>query len=271
MKKSLILAFAVALAPSLRAEGPADEVTAAVKKLAESANYSWTVSSPAPEGSNRGGSSSEGKLEKDGIVCLKSTFGDRTTETLIKAGKVAIKTEDGWKSGEELASAPRPDGGGDAGGRRGGRGGFGGGFAARMAQNFKAPAVDAGELASGAKELKKDGDVISGELSEEAAKARLAFGGGRRGGGGGGGGGGPTIEGAKGTVKFWIKDGVLAKYEVKASGSFTNNNGESRDFDRTTITEIKDVGSTKLEVPDEAKAKLSGESKPVEAPKKDSN
>jgi hypothetical protein len=34
-------------------------------------------------------------------------------------------------------------------------------------------------------------------------------------------------------------------------------NGNDVEIDRTTTTEIKDVGSTKVEIPDEAKKKLS--------------
>jgi hypothetical protein len=36
-----------------------------------------------------------------------------------------------------------------------------------------------------------------------------------------------------------------------------NLNGEDRDVDRTTTVEFKDVGTTKLEVPEAAKKKLS--------------
>lgn len=244
----------MAFAPFVRAEdAPADAVKAAAKKLGET-SYSWTTSTPAPEGSDRGGSSSEGKTEKDGPVVLKSTMGQRTTEVVIKAGKAAVKTDDGWKSGAELAAA-RGDGNNGGGGRR-----FGGGaFAARMAETYKAPSAEAAALAGGVKELKKDGDTITGDLTEEAAKERLTFGRGR---GGNGGGNGPTISGAKGTVKFWVKDGVLAKYEVALEGKFEFD-GNSRDMKRTTTTEIKEVGTTKLEVPSEAAEKLKGE-KPAE-------
>ena len=251
-----MLAFTLALTPLLRAEGPADDVKAAAKKLAESANYSWTTSSPGQEG--RGGMSIEGKTDKSGMACIKSTFGDRSTELVIKSGKVAVKTEEGWKSGEELTAA----GAGGAGSGGGGGRRFGGGFAARMAQNFKAPATEAETLVTGAKELKKDGNIISGELTEETAKQRLSFGGARRGGDSNNAAPGPAN--AKGSVKFWIKDGVLAKYEVSVSGTFERN-GESRDINRITTTEIKDAGTTKLEIPSEASAKLtSGEAKPEE-------
>ncbi len=245
MKKYLITAISLAFAPVLFAEGPADDVKAAAKKLAES-GYSWTISNPGRDGGP--GMSVEGKAGKDGVVCLKNTYGDRSTETIIKAGKAAVKTEDGWKSGEELAAAR--DGGG------GGRG-FGG-LAARMAENYKTPAAEIATLLEGTKDLKKDGDAISGDLTEEAAKQRLTFGGrgGRRPGGGGDNAQRPEPTNAKGTVKFWIKDGALAKYELTVSGSIAGRDGESRDINRTSTVEFKDVGTTKLEIPAEAASKL---------------
>jgi hypothetical protein len=36
-----------------------------------------------------------------------------------------------------------------------------------------------------------------------------------------------------------------------------DRNGDDRDIDRTTTVEIKDVGSTKITVPNEAKSKMS--------------
>lgn len=39
-------------------------------------------------------------------------------------------------------------------------------------------------------------------------------------------------------------------------GTVSGRNGEDREIDRTTTTEIKDVGSTKVQVPDAAKKKL---------------
>jgi len=113
---------------------------------------------------------------------------------------------------------------------------------------MKAPAAQAEDLAGKVKELKKDGEAYVGELTEDGAKAQLSF-------GGRAGGNGPEISGAKGSVKFWIKDGVLAKYELKVKGTMSFN-GNDRDIDRTTTVEIKDIGSTKIEVSDEAKKKL---------------
>ncbi|MCI0535250.1 MAG: hypothetical protein L0Z50_08480, partial [Verrucomicrobiales bacterium] len=105
------------------------------------------------------------------------------------------------------------------------------------------------ELVGRVKELKKDGDAYSGDLTEEGAKALLSF-------GGRGGGGGANVSNAKGSAKFWVKDGVLSKYQYNVKGSVSFG-GNDRDVDRTTTTEIKDVGSTKVEVPEDAKKKLS--------------
>ena len=74
--------------------------------------------------------------------------------------------------------------------------------------------------------------------------------------GGRGGANAPEISGAKGSVKFWVKDGLLSKYEIKVQGKVTVN-GNDREVDRTTKIEIKDIGSTKIEVPEDAKKKLS--------------
>jgi hypothetical protein len=65
----------------------------------------------------------------------------------------------------------------------------------------------------------------------------------------------PEISNAKGSAKFWIKDGLLSKYEFKVSGKISFD-GNDREVDRATTVEIKDVGTTKVEIPEEAKKKL---------------
>jgi hypothetical protein len=161
------------------------------------------------------------------------TMRDNTIEAVKKSEKGAIKTQDGWQSLSEATS-------GDPGPAT---------FIARRMQNFKAPAAQAEDLAGKTKELKQDGDVYSGELTEEGAKSQLMF-------GGRAGGNGPEISGAKGSVKFWVKDGVLSKYEIKVKGTVSFN-GNDRDVDRTTTVDIKDIGSTKIQVPEGAQKKLS--------------
>jgi len=119
-----------------------------------------------------------------------------------------------------------------------------------MATTFRAPAAQATEAVDKVKELKKDGDAYSADLTEEGAKDLMSFAGRR-----GGNNQGPQISSAKGNIKFWVKDGALAKFQYTVEGKMTFN-GEDRDVNRTTTTEIKDVGSTKVEIPADAKPKL---------------
>jgi hypothetical protein len=225
---------------------PKEDVKAAAAKLGEAANYSWvsTPKSDAPAGGGgqgrRGQSGpTEGKTEKGGVTHLVVKFGEMSVEAALKGEKMAMKSQDGWKAVEASA-----EGAGGKGGQRDPSA-----FFARSLRNFKAPAAQAVELADKAKELKTEGDAIVGEMTEEGAKSLASFG------GRGGGGQGPQIAGAKGTVKYWLKDGVLVKYEYNVQGKMTIQDREI-DINRTTTVEIKDVGSTKIELPEEAKSKL---------------
>jgi hypothetical protein len=232
MKTNVVFGFTVMLAGSIFAAdaNPKDDVTNAAKKLAEKPNYSWKTTVVVPEDAPFRPGPTEGKTEKDGFTRVKLSFGDNTTEFVLKGDKAAVTNPDGgWQALSELDDSEGP-----------------GWFLSRMIRNFRAPAVQAGEIAASAKELKKDGDVYSGDLTEEGAKSLLLF---RRG-------GQATASNAKGSVKFWVKDGVLAKYEFKVTGTVSFN-GNDMDVDRTTTVEIKEVGTTKVEVPEEAKKKLS--------------
>jgi hypothetical protein len=229
MKTSIVFGIIALTAASLVAaeSSPKDDVTSAAKALGEKASYSWKTTVAVPAESRFHPGPTEGKTEKDGATRVKMTFGDNTTEFVMQGGKSAVHTEDGgWQSLSELDDQ--------------GPGRFLGG----MIRNFRAPAAQASELAAQSKELKKDGDVYSADLTDEGAKALLQFRGGNA-----------TVSDAKGSVKFWVKDGILTKYEFKVAGKVSFN-GNDRDVDRTTAVEIKDVGATKVEVPDEAKKKL---------------
>ena len=221
-------------ASAMVAQGAArEEVDAAAKKLADAKSYAWTAKT---EG-GFGGGTTEGKSEKDGFVVLTLNAFNNTIEAVKKGDKGAIKLDEGWKSLEEAAE------GGEQGQPNRGR------FAAMMVRNYKAPAAVAQQLLAAAKEVKQSGETFEAELTEAGAKEMLSFRGRR-------GGDGPQINGAKGTAKFWVKDGALSKIEYSLQGS-VNFNGEDRDIDRTTTVEIKDVGTAKAEVPEEAKKKAS--------------
>jgi hypothetical protein len=234
MKTHIMFGTAVLLAASVLAvnAGPKDELNAAAKKLADQDNYAWKQTTENAGGGGFGGGTTEGKIEKEGYLWLTTTMRDTSVEAVKKGDKGALKTQEGWQSLSDATSGdPGP-----------------GMFLARRLQNFKAPAAQARDLVDGVKELQKEGDVYRGEFTEDGAKSQLMF--------GGRGGNGPQVSGAKGSVKFWVKDGMLTRYEIKVQGKVSFN-GNDRDVDRTTTVEIKDVGSTKVQVPAEAKAKLS--------------
>ena len=224
MKQQLIFGTIMIAATSLLAADAKDEVTKAAKKLAQAGGYSWKSTIEGGQARFRG--PTEGKLSKDGTTHLVMTRGENKVEAYLKGEKGAIKAGDEWQSLSEVGEDNQRMA-----------------FLVRTLKTFKNPAEQAQDLASKTKELKKDEDTYSGDLTDEGAKQVLTRG---RGEG----------SDAKGSVKFWIKDGQLSKYEFKIQGKLSVN-GNDVDVDRTTTTEIKDVGSTKVEVPDDAKKKLS--------------
>jgi hypothetical protein len=236
-KHAWFLTLALMSAPLFAADStPQDEVKAAAKKLGD--NYSWKTTVENAGGRGFGGGPAEGKTAA-GSTWVSLTRRDTTVEAYLSGtNKGAIKTDEGWRS---LTEATQDDGGG---------GGFNPtSWTARMLQNYKTPATQATELAGYAQDLKKDGESISGTLSEAGAKSMLTFRPRE-------GGDGPEVRNAKGTVKFWVKDGQLTKYEFKVQGTVSFNDND-REVDRTTTVELKDVGATKVEVPAEVKPKLS--------------
>ncbi|MGE5609917.1 MAG: hypothetical protein ACM359_11735 [Bacillota bacterium] len=217
---------------ALAADAGKDTVGAAAKKLADASSYSWKTTTEMGGNSQFRPGPTEGKTEKGGLTYVTMARGDNTTEIVMQGTKGAVKTDDGWKSLEEM-SQDNQQGPGR--------------FMARMVQNFKAPAAQAQDLLGKVQDLKEADGAYVGDLTEEGAKSFMTF--------GRGGANAPEISGAKGSAKFWVKDGALTKFEYRVQGKMTFNNNE-RDIDRTTTTEIKDIGSTKIDVPEEAKKKI---------------
>lgn len=217
------------------ADDPKDELTKAAKALADKPNYSWTVTTVVPEDAQFKPGPAEGKADKEGMLSFSQSFGPGTMQIFKNGDKATMSNQDGgWDS---LADMEKDEGFGR--------------FRALMTKNLMAPAEDVIDMVKYLKDVKKDGDAYSAELTEEGAKGMIGFG--RRGGGTVD--GGPKVLSAKATAKFWVKDGLLAKMEVKVDGSM-DFGGNEVPVVRTTTTEIKDIGSTKIEVPEAAKAKL---------------
>jgi hypothetical protein len=109
--------------------------------------------------------------------------------------------------------------------------------------------------------VKGDYMIVNGafaaDLSPETLTSLISMGrGGRRGGGGGDATKGPPApKDAKGSVKFWLTDGVLTKVELHLTATIEGRNGDI-DIDRTTVTEFKNIGTTKVEAPADALKKL---------------
>jgi hypothetical protein len=232
LKTILFGALVATTAASLFAADAKEELTKAAKALADKPNYSWKTTVVVPESAQFKPGPTEGKADKEGTAYLTMSFGDNMTEAVIKGDKATYTNQDGdWQLAEE---------GGEGRGR----------FMGAMLRNYKAPAAQVLDIVNSVKELKKEGDAYSGDLTEEGAKTLMSFRGRRAGGEG------PQVKDAKGNAKFWVKDGVLSKYQYKVTGAM-NFNGNDVDVDRTTTTEIKDVGTTKVVVPEAAKKKLS--------------
>jgi hypothetical protein len=228
-------------AGSLLAADPKDDVKAAAAALGSAANYTWQTTVDMGANSPFQPGPTDGKTEKDGFTTVSMTFGDNTSMVVLKGTNAAVQSPDnGWQT---VAEATQGGGGG---------GGFNPGMMmVRQAQNLKLPAVEAANLAGLAGDLKADSGKITGDLTTDGVKSLMSFGGfGRRGGGPP-----PDITNPKGTVTFWVADGKLTKYQFHVSGSM-DRGGQPFDMDRTTTVAIKDVGTTKVEVPDDAKKKL---------------
>jgi len=164
--------------------------------------------------------------------------GDNTYEGAFRGDRGISKTEQGWRF---LADAASRAGGGD-------RRADPTAAIARMLLTFRTPAVDAQELAGKAKELTKSGDTFTAELTEESARTLLPVGGRR-------GGSGPSVTDARGKVTFFTKEGVLVRYEYTVQGT-VEANGKRRLIEQTTTTSVKGIGSTRLDLPAEAKLKI---------------
>ncbi len=212
---------------------PKDDVRDAVKKLADGGNYTWTATLEAQFGAG----TTKGKTDKTDGTFYTVTRGDNSNDFAVLNGKGAIKGDDGWKTADDVA----------ANGQGMSR------FTAAQLRNYKTPADQALEYLNKIDNIQKTDDGYTADLSPEMVKQLAAFRGRR--GGGGNGATPPEITDPKGSIKVWIKDGAITK-TVMFLGGTVSFNGNDVQIDRTTTTEYSDIGSTKVEIPAEAKTAL---------------
>ena len=233
-----------------------DDLQAAFQKLSDSANYSWSADTENANGPGFGAGTTEGQTEKDGFTHYTIPTRDGTTDVYTKGDKAAIKTDSGWQLASEILANADQNGGG------GGGGGFDPNvFMARRVQTMKPPAEQAISEIGNLTNIQSTADGFSADFTQDGAKQLLTFG--RRrpanadnnNNGGGNNFPTPDISNAKADLKVTVKDGVVTQTVLHVSGTVSFN-GNDRDIDRTTTTTFKDVGSTTVTVPDDAKAKL---------------
>src|SRR5262245_40613628 len=195
MKITRTIVWLVLVCASLGAADPGEKefVAAAANKLGEQPNYSWKSTTQIPEGAQFRPGPMEGRTEKGGFTYVTTTLRDNPLEMALKGGKTAVLSEGEWKLATEFDSTQGT-----------------GRLVARIVQRFRAPAGQAVELADAARSLKQDGDALVGEFTDEGAKAQLQA---RTG----------SAKEAAGSVRFWLKDGILTKYEFKLKGKIERN------------------------------------------------
>lgn len=208
------------------------EVKKALESLGAEPNYSWssTTKSDPPTSIIRLGPTA-GKTELNGYTYFGFTLDGNLVEVALHGSKSAIKTESAWESSQELTGDRQ--------------------WMARRLQAFKPPVAEAEELLRMTKTLRNQkGGILSGDLSPEGVRELLlsrsrneiAV---------------RVPAGAKGSVKFWVKGGRLVKFEYNLQGKIVLlDHQQEFKVNRTTVVEISHIGSTRIQLPDEAKKKL---------------
>lgn len=231
MKQILASCLVAALATAYAYAGPVDDVKAAAKKLGDATNYSWSAKMENANGGGFGAGTATGVTEKGGCTVFTREFNGTTMQSVRKGDAVVLQNMEGaWVTREEMMQQ-------FGGGGRPARGGF---------FDVQTPAESLVSLAEGAAaDLTATDGVYSGSLSTEEAAKLMTF-------------GLMTPKNPSAAVKIWLKDGTVTKYQLHLKGAFVGPDGQERPVDRINTTEITNVGSTKVTVPEGAKAKLGG-------------
>lgn len=203
-------------------------VQQAITRLAEQPNYSWIASTRISE---RGAASQGpliGQAERNGYTYFKLSLGENTMEAAFHGRNSAIKTDEGWQSSIEL------DGDRE--------------WIARRLSAFEPPTIEVAGLLARVAWLRheKSGAYYADLKTDDARqlvsqRSRTADATGVR---------------AKGWVRFYVAGGSLTRYEYHLEGKIPGPNRTSIGINRTTTVEIKEVGTTQVNVPEEARNKL---------------
>ncbi len=283
--KRLISVCALAWCASAESHaGPTETAILATMRLSEQPNYSWvaTISDDARTYDIIGQTSKAGytRVKMPVINSVRRRLGRSVTDTQIEVifrGNVAcvLETDKGWMRPHELPPPEEPDPFADlisppTGPLSAGAsipGGIMKGTVIRRTRPppepddtarrgysnlqlaISHPHEELAVIIGSHSEFKPEGDVVSGTLSDLGAQLLLVRDGQKE----------ITPVRAEGTFKLWLRDGIVSKYQVRLHGILTVDTPTSRrniEVRQSTDTVIKDVGTTKFDVPATARTKL---------------
>ena len=183
----------------------------------------------------------EGKSDGNGLTFVSVVLTNRTVQGYVLGNKAYVTSaQRSWKAEPLLAKGESP-----------------GALMTRLVRSVTPPSQEIDLLLSHKEKIEKNGDVFSGDLPESVAK-KLFEGSERRSG---------KAEAAerkavrkeanaaRGNVTLWTKEGVVTKYEIRLIGKI-DLDGKEAEVMRTRTIEIKDIGTTKIDVPEKARRKL---------------
>ena len=280
MKRLVSVCLAVLLGAPGAVADPIEPAIMAIMRLSDEPNYSWvaTVSDDARTydifGRTIRGGFTHVKMPVINTVRRKLGRSVKDTQIdLIFRGNVecVIDTDEGWRRPAELPMLAWDAGGAARSGAaargttfgvpRGAVQGTriytppvgGQGSRDRLYSNLQLaishPHEELGVIVGSYEQLSVAGDVVTGSLTNLGAQLLLVRDGQK------------YIEpiSASGTFKVWLRNGIVAKYQVTLEGWLNIHVQSGRrkvEVHQVTDTILKDIGTTSFDVPDQARAKL---------------
>lgn len=275
VESAIVAAMKVPDAPSYawRTEVSDDARTYEISGSTERAGEYSLVTMPIPVTGGR--RAARGPINSSGTSTVTAWF-KGAVDCVVQSG-------DGWRRPEELANANDRDAGGGGGGQRrrggfggppGGGGGFGGGRGmgggggrgyppvddrgegggrtfSNVQKTLSRPHEEIAVIVAGGSDLKAEGEVVSGRLSETSAKLLLVHEGQRD----------RVPLQAGGTFRLWVRGGALVKYETRLEGVLRVDDSSGRRevrVNETATTTLSEVGTARVEVPVEVRKRLGG-------------
>lgn len=261
--------------------GPQENAILAAMRLSEEPNYSWiaTVTDDARTYDITGQTERGGftRVKMPVVNSLRRRLGRSVTDTeieLIYRGNVegVVATDTGWArlndlpaqestsdiEGGSVSLGTGPSGIGSPNG--GGAGGVGIQLPTpkksgpRHYSNLQLtlghPHEELGVIVSSHRDFTLEGDMVTGTLTEVGARLLLVHDGQQE----------LNPLRAEGTFKLWLHDGRVLKYQIHVEGRLEISTPKGRrqiDVHQSTETILRDIGTTKVLVPAEARGLLS--------------